>query len=675
MNSAPTMPPSPPAAGDQACAIGNLADLQEGEIALPSFISQRPDGLYVDLAEATQNDQFFAFVERSFAIGTFFSQLDYPPFIALLFDDPASLGGRYPPTLRFAGNILSFAPERQALYRQLKVDNGEAVYLFEPAYLETVVDEPIMGDLEDGSFGLLRVEQRTLNERTSLDVDEFIAAAWLQDIRYGIDYAAVAQAIQSGKTERLVVARPRPFIPGKDAEIKPESSNLQRSNAPKRLSGGRIDLTQFENRHPQVTKDLRLFKKFPRQPGEDGLEISGKPIPAPLPADLDLSHCAGPGTQIVNEADGECLITTAAGFLNIDAASGLISITAKIVSREGVSLRTTGDLQLAGEEYEEFGEIQEKRTVKCHSITVHGDVFGNIVSQGGEVLLKHNLVGGSASNAAGDISVEGVCSGATLLAPAGCLHLKKAENCLLIGREVHIDQARCCDILADRIVIANAESCAIAGHQVEVVQARNAREVENVFSLLVPDLSAFHAKRNHLHEEEARLKTALEEQQRKIDSIRQQKEISHYLKIASKLQRKELTLAPEQQEGWKKLATQVAPALRALRLLSDSGHALQANIEDVHSQLAALDSAEQEAGVGVACTVGQIVGETRIRSLTVKLDAPPLAQLPAKELRLRLRATDNASRPLFSGDSGQFAWQYAKTQVNAELNHPPEPPA
>ena len=33
------------------------------------------------------------------------------------------------------------------------------------------------------------------------------------------------------------------------------------------------------------------------------------------------------------------------------------------------------------------------------SITVHGDVFGHLVSRGGAILLHHNLVGGSARNA------------------------------------------------------------------------------------------------------------------------------------------------------------------------------------------------------------------------------------------------------------------------------------
>ena len=87
------------------------------------------------------------------------------------------------------------------------------------------------------------------------------------------------------------------------------------------------------------------------------------------------------------------------GFLNVDRETSQVSVGDKIVSRDGVSARTTGNLQLTGD-YEEFGEVQEKRVIEGEGITVHADVFGNIVSRGGAVVLNSNLVGGSAHNAA-----------------------------------------------------------------------------------------------------------------------------------------------------------------------------------------------------------------------------------------------------------------------------------
>ena len=95
-----------------------------------------------------------------------------------------------------------------------------------------------------------------------------------------------------------------------------------------------------------------------------------------------------------------------------------ISIGPKIISREGVSARTTGNLQLTGE-YEEFGAVQEQRKVEGGNITIHGDVYGIIESRGGDISLNRNLMGGAATNADGAIRVRGVASGAVLQTKKG----------------------------------------------------------------------------------------------------------------------------------------------------------------------------------------------------------------------------------------------------------------
>ena len=119
----------------------------------------------------------------------------------------------------------------------------------------------------------------------------------------------------------------------------------------------------------------------------------------------------------------------------MDPSSKRISIGPKIVSREGVSARTTGNLQLSGE-YEEFGEVQEQRVVEGGSITIHGDVFGKISSRGGTIVLHRNLVGGSAVNTDGDIRMKGVASGAVLQTKKGEITLARAENCVISGTRV-----------------------------------------------------------------------------------------------------------------------------------------------------------------------------------------------------------------------------------------------
>ena len=79
-----------------------------------------------------------------------------------------------------------------------------------------------------------------------------------------------------------------------------------------------------------------------------------------LPKDFDFKALAGIGTKVEQRADGEYIVSTMEGFLSLDSATNQVSVTARIVSHEGVSMRTTGDLKLTGDDYEEHGEVEEK---------------------------------------------------------------------------------------------------------------------------------------------------------------------------------------------------------------------------------------------------------------------------------------------------------------------------
>ena len=640
-------------------ATENLVDLKDGQIVLSRFIVKRDDGICVDLSRISASLDLFAFIDRVFSAGAFFRSLDYPSFFSLLYEGgvDATKGAQ---DVRFAADIVTFQPERQALYKMLKIEDGEAEYQFEPVYLESVIEEEVFGDLDGGGFGVIRVDRKTVIVPARLDVDEFIAVAWRNGVRFGLDYPALSAAIKNQINERMVVARPQPFRAGRDAEIREQTTHLRRDNAPRQLPDGRIDLRQFQNRYPQVTAGEGLLRKIPRVLGVDGRAITGEPLLAPLPKDFDLLTLCGPGTRITQEKGGELLVAAVGGFVNIDTLTNQFSITDKIVNREGVSIRTTGDLSLTGEEYEEFGEIQEKRTVECRSITAHSDVFGTILSHGGTVSLRKNVVGGRVSNEAGDIVVDGLASGAVLIALDGCVTVNRAESCLIIARVVVLGNATRCDVLADEVLVERAEGCAIAGKTINALETRARGEIDCVFSLLIPDLSEYRARIDVLKSKRAALDLKIEAQRLKSKELRGQKDMVRYLALASRLQNKELVLNDDQQFAWQKLATQVGPSLRALTQLGDYVKALDEQAVELSTEMDELQTAEQEACDDVACNVRKIGGETRIRGLRIKCDEPPLATLTPKELKLRLRAVDGAIMSLFSGSSGSFDWQYKR---------------
>ncbi len=629
-----------------AITVASLADLAEEQVVLPAFAVQRAEGLYVLCAQLESPTAFLQFVNRVIAAGLYFRNLDYPRFAGLLYGDSAS---REPLELLLASGMAAFDPDRRKLYHSLRSGKSEANFLFEPIHH---ADEETENHPRPGSG------RHSDGERVFLDIDEFIAYAWAEGVRYGIDLAAVREGIELVKPERRVVACSSPCQPGKDAELRELAPGLHRNNAPRRMIGGRVDLRQFETRYPQVAAAVRLVQKVPRQPGTDGRHISGEPIPAPAAKDFDLSGLAGPGTQVRREKDVEFLVSSVCGFLSIDTQTNQFSVGDKIVSHEGVSVRTTGDLLLTGEVYEQHGEIQEQRIVRCRSITAHADVFGNIQSTGGVVHLKHNLVGGSASNEAGDIVVAGVASGATLSALQGSITLRRADNCIILGHRVVIGQATCCTIVADELEIDIAESCAVASGALHVRLSRSRRGIDNVFLVLVPDLSGYQAQIIALQKRSETLLDTMAAQREKIAALRSEKELANYLRLAERLRRNELTLRPEQEVSWRRLSGQVAPALRTLSQLAQSVNEMDAEQGRMGARISELLAARDALCAGIGCTVDQVADETRISILLSRPADPPLSSLSSKDLKARLRLTDAATRLLYCGAQGSFAWTY-----------------
>ncbi|HPP46580.1 MAG TPA: FapA family protein, partial [Accumulibacter sp.] len=464
--------------------------------------------------------------------------------------------------------------------------------------------------------------------------------------------------IDTEKTVRLVVAKPLAFVSGRDAELKELAPGLHRNNAPRRLSGGRLDLRSFETCYPQVSAELPLAQKIPLQAGVDGRDILGQPLPAPAAKDFDLTAIAGPGTRVSSEKDGEYLLACRAGFLVIDTKTQQFSVSEKIVSHEGVSVRTTGDLSLNVEEYEQHGEIQEKRIVHCRSITAHGAVCGQIISSGGLVCLKSNLVGGSASNAAGDIVVEGLASGATLTAQAGAIKLKRADNCLIRAQRVTIERAVNCDIVADEVSIDLAEGCAVAGKTIQLSWARSWRELDNSVLVRLPDLAGSFARQRALQTRLSEVQQARSALQEKLSELRSEKEMASYLRLAGEIRRQERVLSPEQEAGWQRLAAKMAPALRLMAKLNGLLKQHESEIQQLDQQLAELKQENETACQGINCQIEQSEGDTRVVTYQPAAGQESLFLLSPKELKLRLRRCDEKTRCLFAGSGQRFAWNY-----------------
>ncbi|HEY1043505.1 MAG TPA: flagellar assembly protein A [Telluria sp.] len=607
-----------------------------GELAdgLAQRIISRADGVYADTAAAGR--AFQAAVDGVFTEGNCFAGLNYARFIKLLF----GIGPELPADeaqVRFADEIVPFNPARRALYRAARIEAGCAEYYFEPVFIEDP-ENPFASEVP-----------------AQLTLDEFIADMWLKGIRFGIDIAAVRAAISSGKSDRVIVARALPATAGQPAVINEVSDDLHRNDAPRQLASGKLDLMSFQNRFPQIKANARLLHKVPRKLGVAGVDLAGLALEPAIPPDLDLQPLAGPGMRIEHTAEGEFMVASADGFLNVDTASGQLSVGDKIVSYEGVSGRTTGNLQLTGD-YEEFGEIQEKRVVEGENITVHADVFGNLVSRGGTISLSNNLVGGSAANARGDIRIKGVASSATVQAAFGEVTLGRAENCVISGTRVTIDHAVNCEIIADVLTLGQAEGCAIAARTVKVGAAGPRRQLEMLVYALVPDDARLNDVILQLQERVELFNMLAATRQAELDTLQNEPEVRKYVMLASKIRKKELTLTAEQVPQFQKMALAVGSQLKAIGKLSLEVKSAQAEGKSGAQLIAQLMEQKNASSGTSSVEIGELRGDVTVRTMRFNPDGSSVYHLPVKEIKARLRNGQQLGEQIAVGSAGAICW-------------------
>lgn len=648
---------------------GHQKDMGSGGILLPGFVSRREDGLFVDVSMVESAENFQQFVERVFSTDAFFADLDYRLFLKLLYEPDASELqasidiGKKQYEVRLARDIAPFKPERREIYRDPKVDKngGLAEYFFEPVTLELSFEEPVLGPPVAGDDDSLRpVLGYKIVKKLVLvkpDPDEFIAAMWLKGIRYGLDMPRVRTAIKNNSTERVAIAHMSHPIPGVHASIIELSNTMHRDVAPKRLSDGRVDLSTFSTNFPQVAADDRLLKKIPRVLGKPGWNVRGVVTEPGIPKDLEMQAMAGPGTRIEQIGQEEFIVATISGFLHIDAHSNLISVSEKIVGKLGISMRTTGNLELAGADFEEHGEVQEKRQVTGHNMTFHANVFGQVVSEGGKIELKANLAGGEARNPKGSIVIEGTASNATIEAKDGDILLNIAHNTLIIGKKVKVLQAVNCDILAEEIEVESCKGCAIAGKVILLRKADAWKGTETLISIQLPDQTAWNLRREDLDKQIADIRQSMVGKQGNLEQISNQAEVRKFLALRQKIEAKEINIAPDQEAGWKTTLLRFAPVLRQLDKLADEIRKLRDEDQYLCSQKEKLQAAQSRAEAGISCEIQNVSGETTVRTRVGPVEGLMFDALPPKELHLRLRDSGTAKEHLFSDDNGAFDWR------------------
>jgi hypothetical protein len=340
----------------------------------------------------------------------------------------------------------------------------------------------------------------------------------------------------------------------------------------------------------------------------------------------------------------------------VDSKTHQLSVGDKIISRDGVSARTTGNLQLTGD-YEEFGEVQEKRVIEGESVTIHADVFGNIISRGGTILLNHNMVGGSAINARGDIRIKGVVSGSVLQASAGEVVLNRAENCIISGTRVTIEHAANCEIMGDDVIIKNAEGCAIAARRIAIDSAGPRRQAEMQLFAFELDSAGIDDAIVAMSVKVGQYQQAVEARKAEMEALTSQPDVRKYVMLASKIRKNELTLTAEQVPQFQKMATQVGPALKAIAKVSLDVKAAETEQQAAQALVAQLQQQRRDCAGQSTVDVLSLKGDTVLLSMKFNPDGTALYNLPAKEIKSRLRANSESAEVILTADSGKIEWR------------------
>lgn len=639
----------------------NQSSVSDNAIPLASCLIRREDGVFVDLSQV--GGGFDRIVDSLFGNGARFRWLDYGLLTGLLYD-PDKVAREHGATalVKLAEDVVAFPERRRALYKGVKIDSAwqTAEYFFEPVAMEVTVDEPIYGEPgEDGVAPITGTTRKQVMQPTKLDLDEFIADMWCKGVRFGIDVDAVAEVIARGTTTRMNVARQLDATEGSDAEIEEACAVLHRDNSPKLLLNGKADLRKFQNRFPQISKGARLLKKKARVLGNPGFRVNGQRIEPLVPQDnIDLFALSGPGTYVETQEGSEYILAAGDGFLSLDTSSNVISVTEMIENKGGISLKTTGDLTLSGNDFVEHGEVQEGRVVEGKNMTFHSDVYGDIVSQGGFILFEANLSSGSARSHGGDITANGRVFNSTIEACSGRVTLSYAESCLILADSVAIERAVNCEIIATTVQIGSSEGCGIAGRDIRIKSSGACRSKETMISILVPDSSATDKQIAELGNAIGECNKLVANKDQELAELKAEPEFAKYLALASSIRQGKIQLNEAQKESWQKMTARFSKQMSAGSKLTAEKQEQLARVKSLQQEQEELKAQLQKTSAGICCEIDDVVGDTVVRSMVYPNGVASFQKNKPTEIRTRLREQDARHKRIFSNDAGSVKWQY-----------------
>ena len=592
---------------------------------LPGFLQLTTRGVLLDLCKFTDSAEFSEFVTGLFSKDWYFTKLDYEIFSNLLYT-PHRLH-RASLVVRIAADLVAFSPYRKNLYKGVKflANDTLAEYAFAPAMLETTIQHPIYGPAPvvevDGIAQtqtlppqIIGYEDRIHFEPTHLELGEFIAALWNKGVRFGLKIAQITQAIEENKSQRIAIAQALMPTKGVDARIQEEFDGMHRDNAPVSLDG-KVDFRRFKSRYPQAKKGCVLLKKIPLQQGETGFTTTGAALTPATPKDIDLAALCGAGARVEFSPKGQVLLAAIEGFIQVDAVSGVVSLTETIEAKEAVSAKHTGDLDLSGEDFIARAEVQESRVVKGKNMQLKAAVYGTLISDAGHISAQGVLQGAHLIvSGAGSIEATQRATNTTIHAPQSSVVLDYAENCVVIGNRVRIKTAVNCAIVAQQLTIGEGKGCALAAHAVQAQLLLNSRHGATNLIVLTPDQEKPQQTKKLIRARVDSAQQKVSHNDTQIHAINTDPDFSRFLSIIQAVRAGKVALSAQTQEKLQGLHRIHTGALLSLQRLAKENAGLRELLAGSLDELAQHVAEQQAQYAQHMCTVAQLQGEAHAYS-------------------------------------------------------------
>ena len=230
--------------------------------------------------------------------------------------------------------------------------------------------------------------------------NDVLEALRTENVSYGIIDTAIDDIVKNQRVKPTVIARGKPPIAGKDAELNYlfESGVFRRASIEDET--GRIDYRQIQTIQNVVTGQV-IVEKVPATPGTPGFDVRGKEIPPNPGKDKPLKL----GKNVIWTADGLKLVATTGGEPSL--VNNRISVLPVHELKGNVDFNT-GNIVFSGN-LVIHGNIESGFKVEAEGdIAIYGNIDSADIKAGGNLFIQGGVSGMDKSviYAGGDFSAK-----------------------------------------------------------------------------------------------------------------------------------------------------------------------------------------------------------------------------------------------------------------------------